>query len=60
MCEFRSECATTLYHAEEADRLTKHLLPMHIVQVADELLSQLYPAPSTPLRSAQNDSTTDH
>ena len=49
-------------HAEEADRLTKHLLPMHTVEVADELLSQLYPAPSTPLRSAQNDSalmTTD-
>ena len=28
------------------DRLTKHLLPMHIVQAADS---------STPLRSAQND-----
>ena len=44
-------------HAEEADRLTKHLLPMHTVEAADELLSQLYPAPSTPLRSAQNDRT---
>ena len=40
-------------HAEEADRLTKHLLPMHTVEAADS---------STPLRSAQNDSalmTTD-
>ncbi len=34
-------------HAEEADRLTKHLLPMHTVEAADS---------STPLRSAQNDS----
>ena len=33
-------------HAEEADRLTKHLLPMHTVEAADS---------STPLRSAQND-----
>ena len=33
-------------HAEEADRLTKHLLPMHTVEAADA---------STPLRSAQND-----
>ena len=34
-------------HAEEADRLTKHLLPLHTVEAADS---------STPLRSAQNDS----
>ena len=33
-------------HAEEADRLTKHLLPMHTVEATDS---------STPLRSAQND-----
>ena len=37
MCDFKSECATTLCHAEEADRLTKHLLPRHTVQAADEL-----------------------
>ena len=47
MCDFNSECAATLCHAEEADRLTKHLLPMHTVKVVDS---------STPLRSAQNDS----
>ena len=34
-------------HAEEADRLTKHLLPMHTVEAVDS---------STPLRAAQNDS----
>ena len=34
-------------HDEEADRLTKHLLPMHAVEAIDS---------STPLRSAQNDS----
>ena len=34
-------------HAEEADRLTKHLLPINTVQATDS---------STPLRSAQNDS----
>ena len=37
----------TLCHAEEADRLTKHLLPINTVEAADS---------STPLRSAQNDS----
>ena len=42
------------------DRLTKHLLPLHTVEAADELLSQLYPAPSTPLRSAQNDRAIEH
>ena len=47
MCDFNSKFATTLCHAEEADRLTNHLLPMHTVEVADS---------STPLRSAQNDS----
>ncbi len=53
MCDFKSKCATIPCHAEEADRLTKHLLPMHTVEAADS---------STPLRSAQNDSalmTTD-
>ena len=34
-------------HAEEADRLTKHLLPINTVEAVDS---------STPLRSAQNDS----
>ena len=33
-------------HAEEADRLTKHLLPLQTVEAVDS---------STPLRSAQND-----
>ncbi len=47
MCDFKSKCATTPCHAEEADRLTKHLLPMQTVEAADS---------STPLRSAQNDS----
>ena len=37
----------TLCHAEEADRLTKHLLPINTVEAVDS---------STPLRSAQNDS----
>ncbi len=46
MCDFKSECATTLCHAEAGamnllrptpDRLTKHLLPRHTVQAADEL-----------------------
>ena len=46
MCDFKSKCATTPCHAEEADRLTKHLLSMHTVEAADS---------STPLRSAQND-----
>ena len=53
MCDIKSKCATIPCHAEEADRLTKHLLPMHTVEAADS---------STPLRSAQNDSalmTTD-
>ena len=45
MCDFKSKC-TTPCHAEEADRLTKHLLPMQTVEAADS---------STPLRSAQND-----
>ena len=48
MCDFKSKCATTPCHAEEADRLTKHLLPINTVQAADS---------STPLRSAQNDRT---
>ena len=47
MCDFKSKCATTPRHAEEADRLTKHLLPLHTVEATDS---------STPLRSAQNDS----
>ncbi len=46
MCDFKSKCATTPCHAEEADRLTKHLLPINAVEAADS---------STPLRSAQND-----
>ncbi len=46
MCDFKSKCATTPCHAEESDRLTKHLLSMHTVEAADS---------STPLRSAQND-----
>ncbi len=53
MCDFKSKWATIPCPAEKADRLTKHLLPMHIVEAADS---------STPLRSAQNDSalmTTD-
>ena len=33
------------------DRLTKHLLLRHIIQAAEELLSQLCSAPSTLLRS---------
>ena len=53
MCDFKNKYATPPRHAEEADRLTKHLLPMHTVDAADS---------STPLRSAQDDSahvTTD-
>ena len=46
MCDFKNKCATAPRHAEEADRLTKHLLPMHTVEAADS---------STSLRSAQND-----
>ncbi len=41
-------------HAEEADRLTKHLLPMHTVEVANELLRSC--TPLLRLRSTQNDS----
>ena len=33
-------------HAEEANRLTKHLLPLHTVEAVDS---------STPLRCGQND-----
>ena len=47
MCDFKSKWATTPCHAEEADRLTKHLLPINTVEAADS---------SAPLRSAQNDS----
>ena len=47
MCDFKSKYATTPCHAEEADRLTKHLLPVHTIEAVDS---------STPLRSAQNDS----
>ncbi len=41
-----NKCATTPCHAEEAARLTKHLLPIHTVEAADS---------STPLCSVQND-----
>ena len=34
MCDLKSKCATIPCHAEEADRLTKHLLPVHTVEVA--------------------------
>ncbi len=47
MCDFKINMLLHHCHAEEADRLTKHLLSMHTVEAVDS---------STPLRSAQNDS----
>ena len=36
MCDFKSKCATIPCHAEEADRLTKHLLPIHSAALRSE------------------------